>query len=64
MIVKVVYLNNSFEFVYDVKSIEDDGISFVLHLENDHKLRYDRRLKLIVGNYEDAFHEPKHNCFW
>lgn len=64
MIVKVVYLNNSFEFVYDVESVEDDGSYFLLHLQNGHLKRYDRRLKLIVGNYQNAFHERKQTRFW
>lgn len=64
MIVKVVYMNNSFEFVQNVESIKDENGFFCLQLKNGREKRYDRRLKLIVGNYQNVFHESKRPRFW
>lgn len=51
MTVKIMYLNGTFEFMKDVKSITTQEGWFVITLRNEFKRRIDKRLKLEVSFY-------------
>lgn len=63
MLVKVIYLNTSWEYVRNVKKIEMQDGQYILTLSNGFKRKFDSRLRLIVDEYPDRNLEPPKNRY-